>query len=93
MVIFKSEDQADTDFARKYGVWQAEEFSTMISMGDVVAIQLVGTRDPVVVGIATTEMYEDIPYAWPGKQLGFTATVKFEFPDYDGQWASGTVLI
>ena len=88
-MIFRSNNQEDIDFARENGVWQSNVNARGLEIGEPIALQLTGTKDPIVVGTATTEMYEDVPYGWPsGDQRKFTKTVKFEPINFKGQWSN-----
>lgn len=91
MIIFRSNTQEDIDFAKEHGVWQSPKYAKGLKVGDLIALQRTGTKDIVVVGKATTEMYEDVPYAWPGGKQDYTKTVKFEPISLKGQWNSKPV--
>lgn len=88
MMIFRSNNQEDIDFAREHGVWQSNVKARGLEIGEPIALLLTGTKDPIIVGVATTEMYEDAPYAWPGGKQEYTNTVKFTPIDFVGQWSN-----
>ena len=91
MFIFRSNNQEDIDFAREHGIWQSPKYAKGLKIGDLVALQRTGTKDILVVGRATTEMYEDVPCAWPGDKQNYTKTVRFDKVDLKGQWNSKNI--
>ena len=96
MIIFRSSSLKDIEFALENGVWQAPvNVKEGVTVGEPVAIQLTKTNketdDPrlagkiFLVGIATSEMYDEVNFAWPGDKRGFTKTVKFDPIELKGQ--------
>jgi hypothetical protein len=88
MIICRSNNQIDIDFAREHGVWQSSRFAKDIQPGELLALQLTGTKDPVVVGRITSEVFETAPYAWPSGDQKYSKTITFEPLDLAGQWSS-----
>jgi len=89
MIICRANNQVDIDFAREYGVWQTNLFAKDIVPGELLALQLTGTRDPIVVGIITSPVHDSAPHAWPsGDDRQFTKTIRFEPLYLRGQWNS-----
>ena len=75
MIICKANNKEDIEFARKNGVWQTSRFAKETGVGELFALQLTKTKDPIVVGRITSEVYETAPFAWPSGVCKFTKTV------------------
>ena len=88
MIICKVNNQEDIEFARKNGVWQTSRFAREIKVGELFALQLTKTKDPIVVGRITSGIYETAPFAWPSGVNKFTKTINFEPINLRGQWPS-----
>ena len=89
MIICRSNNSDDINFAREYGVWQTNLFAKDIVPGELLALQLTGTKDPIVVGVITSPVFESAPHAWPsGDDRQFTKTITFEPLNLLGQWSS-----
>lgn len=86
VIIQRSNNKGDIEFAEEHGVWQAGRFAKELKAGDKLAIQLTGTKEIKLMGVITEAVHEAPPYAWPSGEHKYSKTVKFEPINLAGQW-------